>query len=54
MIYLRLFVAVVPTQSTSAGIKQEEDSVRIKKARSVCIGLITNNHDDDNYILLIL
>tara|TARA_B110001452_G_scaffold81502_1_gene66663 strand:+ start:288 stop:389 length:102 start_codon:yes stop_codon:yes gene_type:complete len=26
-----LFIAVVPTQSTSAGTKQEEDSVRIKE-----------------------
>ena len=53
MIYLILFVAVVPTQSTSAGTKQEEDSVRTKERRSVCTGLITNNHNDDNYILLI-
>ena len=53
MICLILFVAVVPTQSTSAGTKQKEDSVRVKE-RSVCFGLITNNHNDDDSILLIL
>ena len=52
MICLILFVAVVLTQSTSAGTKQKEDSVRVKE-RSVCFGLITNNHNDDDSILLI-
>ena len=54
LIYLILFVAVVPTQSASAGTKQEEDSVRPKERRSVCTGLITSNHNDDDSILLIL
>ena len=34
LICLILLVAVVPTQSTSAGTKQKEDSVRVKE-RSV-------------------
>ena len=38
VIYLILFVAVVPTQSTSAGTKQDDNSVRIKERRSVIIG----------------
>ena len=54
MIYFILFVAVVPTQSTTAGTKQKEDSVRPKERRSVCAGLITSNHNDDDSILLIL
>ena len=54
LICLILLVAVVPTQSTSAGTKQEEDSVRPKERRSVCTGLITSNHNDDDSILLIL
>ena len=54
MIYLILFVAVVPTQSTSAGTKQEEDSVRIKERRSVYHWPITNNnYTEDDYILLV-
>ena len=51
LIYLILFVAVVPTQSASAGTKQEEDSVRNK--RGVSNWTITNYNTDDDSILLI-
>ena len=40
LICLILLVAVVPTQSTSAGTKQKEDSVRVKRKKCL-IGLIT-------------
>ena len=53
LICLKLFVAVVPTQSTSAGTKQKEDSVRVKE-RNVWLAWSPNNHDDDDSILLIL
>ena len=53
LICLILFVAVVPTQSTSAGTKQKENSVRVKE-RSVWLAWSPNNHDDDDSILLIL
>ena len=46
MIYLILFVAVGPTQSTSAGTKQDDDSVRIKV--ECYYWPITNNYTEDD------